>query len=116
MKTLFILNDAPYGNERSFNGLRIAGSLSRREGEQVKVFLLGDGAVCAKKGQKVPPGFYNIELMLKGVMRHNSEIGVCGACMEVRGMTSEELFEGAKSKSLEELTDWTIWADKVIIF
>ena len=30
--TLFILNDPPYGTERSYNGLRLAGSLSTREG------------------------------------------------------------------------------------
>ncbi|HEY5618545.1 MAG TPA: hypothetical protein VIK60_11420 [Vicinamibacterales bacterium] len=34
-KTLFILNDPPYGTERSYNGLRLAGALSKREGEQV---------------------------------------------------------------------------------
>ena len=26
MKTLFILNDPPYGSERSYNGLRLAGA------------------------------------------------------------------------------------------
>lgn len=35
-KTLFILNDAPYGTERSYNALRLAGSLSSRDGEEVK--------------------------------------------------------------------------------
>lgn len=39
--TLFILNDAPYGTERGYNGLRLAGSLAKREGEQVRVFLIG---------------------------------------------------------------------------
>ena len=29
-KTLFILNDPPYGTERSYNALRLAGSLSAR--------------------------------------------------------------------------------------
>lgn len=51
MKTLFILNDAPYGNERSYNALRLAGTLSKVEGEEVKVFLIGDAASCAKGGQ-----------------------------------------------------------------
>lgn len=52
-KTLFILNDPPYGTERSYNALRLAGSLARRPGEEVKVFLMGDAAsrsalyVCA---------------------------------------------------------------------
>ncbi len=40
-KTLFILNDAPYGSERSYNAARLAGALSRREGEEVKLFLMG---------------------------------------------------------------------------
>jgi uncharacterized protein involved in oxidation of intracellular sulfur len=31
-RKLFILNDAPYGTERSFHGLRLAGALSKREG------------------------------------------------------------------------------------
>jgi uncharacterized protein involved in oxidation of intracellular sulfur len=31
-RTLFILNDAPYGTERSYNGVRLAGALSKREG------------------------------------------------------------------------------------
>ncbi len=29
-KTLFILNDAPYGTERSYNAVRLAGSRSAR--------------------------------------------------------------------------------------
>ncbi|MEQ1759716.1 MAG: DsrE family protein [Vicinamibacterales bacterium] len=31
--TLFVLNDAPYGTERSYNGLRLAGALSKHGGE-----------------------------------------------------------------------------------
>ena len=76
-KTLFILNDPPYGTERSYNALRLAGSLARRPGEEVKVFLMGDAASCAKANQKVPQGYYNVELMLQGpASRHGVEIGV----------------------------------------
>lgn|SRR3989338_5847954 len=116
MKTLFILNDQPYGTERSYNGLRLAGSLSKREGEEIKIFLIGDGAACAKKGQKVPSGYYNIEVMLRNVARNKGEIGVCGTCMDARGIGEAELAEGAKRSTLEELTNWTLWADKVITF
>lgn len=77
-KTLFILNDAPYGTERSYNAVRLAGSLSKREGEEVKIFLIGDAAACAKARQKVPQGYYNLEVILKGPARHGAEIGVCG--------------------------------------
>ena len=116
MKTLFILNDAPYGTERCYNGLRLAGSLAKREGEQVKVFLMGDAASCAKKGHKLPQGYYNIELMLKSVSRSSGEIGACGTCLDARGITEGELAEGTRRSTLDELTNWTTWADKVIPF
>jgi len=116
MKTLFILNEAPYGNERSYNGLRLAGSLSKVEGEEVKIFLIGDAAVCAKAGQKVPEGFYNIQVMLGRVVRNNGQVGVCGTCMDARGIAESELSEGTHKSTLAELTTWTQWADKVIVF
>ena len=116
MKTLFILNDPPYGTERSYNGLRLAGTLSKAEGEEVKLFLIGDAASSAKAGQKVPEGFYNIQLMLGRVVRNGAQVGVCGTCMDARGITEAELVEGTHKSTLAELTNWTQWADKVIVF
>ena len=46
MKVLITINDAPYGSERAYNALRLAGSLAKREGVEVRVFLVGD-AVAA---------------------------------------------------------------------
>jgi uncharacterized protein involved in oxidation of intracellular sulfur len=116
MKSLFILNDPPYGTERSYNALRLAGALARREGEQVRVFLMGDAAAGAKRSQKVPAGYYNVEVMLGAIARRGGEIGVCGTCMEARGMGAEELADGAHRGTLEELADWTQWADRVLPF
>jgi len=115
-KTLFILNDPPYGTERSYNALRLAGALSKREGEEVKLFLIGDAASCAKAHQKVPQGYYNVEVMLRGAAKHGAELGVCGTCMDARGVTDAELAEGAKRSTLEQLADWTQWADKTLVF
>ena len=116
MKTLFVLNDAPYGNERSYNGLRLAGALSKAEGEEVKLFLMGDAASCAKGGQKVAEGFYNVQLMLGRVVRNKAEVGVCGTCMDARGISDAELSDGAHRSTLAALTSWTRWANKVIVF
>jgi uncharacterized protein involved in oxidation of intracellular sulfur len=116
MKTLLILNDPPYGTERSYNGLRLAGVLAKRESEEVKVFLMGDAAACAKGGQKVPQGYYNIGRMLQVVSQHRGEVGVCGTCMEARGLEDTDLVQGARRSTLEELTDWTLWADRVLVF
>jgi uncharacterized protein involved in oxidation of intracellular sulfur len=116
VKTLFILNDAPYGSERSYNGLRLAGTLSKDEGEEVKLFLLGDAASCAKRGQKVAEGFYNIQIMLGRVVRNKAEVGACGTCMDARAIADAELMDGTRRSTLAELTSWTQWADKVIVF
>jgi uncharacterized protein involved in oxidation of intracellular sulfur len=64
---LFIINDAPYGDERPYNALRLAYNLVKREDTQVSVFLTADGVFCARKGQKTPDGYYNIERMVKAL-------------------------------------------------
>jgi len=115
-KTLIILNDPPYGNERSYNALRLAGALARAEDEAVRLFLIGDAASCAKSGQKVPQGFYNIELMLDRVTRTEALVGVCGTCLDARGIEDGELIAGTHRSSMEELATWTQWADKVLVF
>ncbi len=116
MKTLFILNDAPYGSERTYNALRLAGALAKQDGNPVRIFLIGDGASSAHHKQKVPQGFYNVGDMLGNVVRHGGEVGVCGTCMEARGMADSDISEGAHRSSLAELTEWTAWADKVLVF
>lgn len=68
-KTLFIINDAPYGSERPYNALRLALNLVKREAAEVRVFLTGDGVLCAQKGQKTPNGYYNVERMVASLAR-----------------------------------------------
>ena len=94
--SLFILNDAPYGSERSYNAMRLANALAKVEGESVRVFLMGDAAACAKAGQKVPEGYYNLGDMLKMAARRKVEVAVCG--------------------TLAQLAEWTVHADKVLTF
>lgn len=116
MKTLFILNDPAYGTERSYNGLRLAFALSKREGESVQVFLIGDGVGCAKQGQKTPNGYYNLESMLKGIANRGGEIAVCGSCIDARGIAESELAESASRGTMEQLAAWTADAGRVLVF
>ncbi len=116
MKILVILNDPPYGTERSYNGLRLAGALAKREGIELKVFLFGDAVGCALANQKLPDGYYHLDRMVASVVRHGGEIGCCGTCMDARAFTDDKLVEGARRSSLEDVTEWTIWADKVVSF
>lgn len=114
MKALIILNEPPYGTERSYNGLRMAKALAGKECE-VTVFLMADAVACGKAGQKVPLGFYNIELMLASVVRRG-QVLACGACMDARGIGENELIEDAKRSSMDELSQCTLEADKVLVF
>ena len=116
MNFLLILNDAPYGSERTYNGLRIAGTLAKREDSQLRIFLIGDAVTSAVSGQKVPGGYYNVQLMLSAPIKRGAAVGVCGTCMDARGVQQAQLTEGVNRSNMEELTDWIVWADKVIAF
>jgi uncharacterized protein involved in oxidation of intracellular sulfur len=113
MNTLFILNDGPYGTERGYNALRLARALSQTEGQTVRVFLMGDAVACAKAGQKVPEGYYNAGDMVRMV---GGEVGLCGTCMDARGLRDEDMVEGARRSTLKALVEWTAQADKVLVF
>jgi len=116
MKLLIILNDAPYGSERTYNGLRLAGSAARQAGVEVRLFLIGDASACAKSGQKVPSGYYNVQTMLAAAIRHGAVVGVCATCMDARGITDAELVPGAHRGTMDELTTWTLDAERVLVF
>jgi len=117
MRTVLILNDPPYGSERSYNGLRLAIALAKQDQDStVTVFLMADAVGCAKKGQKTPDGYYNIERMLKRFALGTHLILLCGACMDARGLTEAELVEGARRSTMDELVQATAAADKVLVF
>lgn len=115
-RVLLILNDPPYGTERSFNGLRLARALAMRDEVEVRVFLVGDAVGCAMANQKVPEGYYHLGLMIESVARHGGEVACCGTCLDARGITDDLLTKGSRRSSLHELTEWTLWADKVVTY
>ena len=113
MNTLFILNDGPYGTERSYNALRLARTLAKEDSQTVRIFLMGDAVTCAKAGQRVPAGYYNAGDMVRMV---GGETGLCGTCMDARGLTEEQVIDGVRRSTLLELAKWTAEADKVLVF
>jgi len=74
MQYLLIINDGPYGSERSYNALRLAMNLQKETQADIILGLMGDGVVNAIKGQDTPQGFYNIERMLKAVMAKKGKV------------------------------------------
>jgi uncharacterized protein involved in oxidation of intracellular sulfur len=113
---LLIINGSAYGLDSTFNAIRLAGSMSKRDGVDVTVFLMGDGVTAAMAGQRTPDGYYKLDRMLAGVVHHGGTIECCGTCMDARGVTEGMLVEGARRSTMEALTDRTLAADKVLVF
>ena len=117
MKSLFIINDPPYGTERVYNALRLAHALVKKDpASEVTVFLMADAVLAAKAGQKTPDGFYNIERMLKRVLSAKGRVLLCGTCMDARGIGDGEIMEGARRSTMDELAAATAEADKLLVF
>ncbi len=117
MKALFVLNDPPYGTERCYNALRLAHALLKSDpATEVTVFLMADAVVAARKGQKTPDGYYNLERMLKRVAVGKGKVLLCGTCMDARGMIEGDVMDGARRSAMDELAAATVEADKVMIF
>lgn len=116
MKVLLIVNGPAYGSDETFNALRLALALARRDEVEPRVFLMGDAVTCAVSGQKTPDGYYALDRMLKSFARHGGHIACCGTCLDARGLTKEHLIDEAPRSNMEELADWTVEADKLLTF
>lgn len=117
MKTLIIINDAPYGTEKAFNALRIANQINKDFPEtEVCIFLMADGVGCAIPNQNTPNGYYNIGRMLKLSLNKGTKLKLCGSCIEARGLKEITLIEKAEMSSMAGLTKLIIESDKVLTF
>ena len=116
MNILMIINGAAYGQDAHYNAVRLAASMAKRDEVSPRVFLMSDGVTVAMADQKTPDGYYKLDRMLSVVSRNGGQIGCCGTCMDARGITETMLVEGAARSTMDELTDWTLAADKVLVF
>lgn len=117
MNILFILNDAPYGAEKTYNALRLAMALQKdHPGTGVRIFLMADAVTAAIPAQGTPQGYYNIERMVRSVISRGGQVNLCGTCCEARGLKSLPLLEGAEVSTMSQLAQWTIESDKALVF
>lgn len=93
MNVLFIINGSAYGQDATYNGLRVTAAIT---------------------GQKAPEGYYHLDRMLGVVVQHGGEVGCCGTCMDARGITEGMLTGSTRRATMEELADWTLAAGKVL--
>lgn len=113
-----ILNTAPYGDEKVWNALRLAKALmTGADKMKANVFLLGDAVSTAKKGQKPPEGYYNLEIMLKELVDQGAKVVACITCINARGLKQEELLPGVRvGTTTGDLVHWVKESQKVLTF
>ena len=117
MNVLFILNEAPYGSEKTYNALRLAMALQKHHpGVAVRIFLMADAVTAALTAQNTPQGYYNIERMVKSVIAKVGQVKLCGTCCEARGIKSLPLIEGAEVSTMSQLAQWTMDSERVLVF
>ena len=68
-----------------------------------------------ESGQTVPWELYNIELMIDAVAR-KGEVLLCGTCAKAPRISNESVVEGAKRSTMQELAEYALAADKVLVF
>ena len=93
--------------------------MTRPTGRSEPTTACGWRSICSghrEGGSADPNGYYNLERMLKGVLRREGKVLLCGTCMDARGLREEELVEGCRRSSLDELSKLTLAADKVLVF
>lgn len=116
-KVLFILNDAPYGNEKVYNALRMAINLQKENSPiEIRIYLLADAVVCAVPNGQPFVERYNIEKMVHSILENKGQVKLCKSCAETRGVANSNLIQGAEIGTLSNLTSWVMDSDKILTF
>lgn len=68
---------------------------------------MADAVAGARQGQKTPDGYYNIERMLRRVLATRGTVLLCGTCMDARGLRDDEVLEGSRRSTMDELASET---------
>ena len=105
-----IITHAPYGQEKPFTALRFIQASFQHK---VNVFLVEDGVYVAKKGQDAD---VKIEAMLRDAINSGVNVKLCGSCAGARGVSQDEIVDGAGMGTMEDLVNWVDGSDKVLMF
>ena len=118
MQTItLVVSSAPYGSQRPHTAFRLAAALLlATETPRVQVFLVSDGVVAAKRGQKPPEGSYNLERTLAQLMANGVAVRLCVTCCEERGISQGEVVEGAVIGTMVGVAEAVLASDKVLSF
>ncbi len=121
-KVNIIVTQPPYGKEDAYGAIPMAASQVAAGNEASLIFASG-GVHSIVKGQKT--GYGDLAVWLKDVPTVESEITknidlvnffALDRDVEKRGISDDEIIEGIKKISLDELTDMILEADVNLVF
>ena len=111
-----VIQNAPYkGDNKAWHALRLAGA-ALAEDMKVRVHLLDDGAVLARRGHQVPDGAVALEKLLTELMECGLEVRACAMAMNECKLDEHDLIAGVKTGSMTALAGWIKESDIVLTF
>jgi len=111
VQILLILNDAPYGTERCYNGLRVALALAKSEPTTaITVFLMAMPG-CGKDGPEDPHRLLQCRAHAKGSGCRQGQILLCARVWMHAALLTPRCC-GARRSNMAELATLTLAADK----
>jgi uncharacterized protein involved in oxidation of intracellular sulfur len=95
--------------ETNWNALRLA-NLSLEKGDEVKVFLMGEGVEYEKNSSDK----FNIrEQIHKFISSSKAHVFACGTCLKLRNQGPTET---CPISTLKDFYEVATWADKILTF
>ena len=111
-----IINEPPYsGNDKAWNGLRLAKTLLEK-GQSINIFLIDKAIDIGKQNHVVPDGEINLEELVKDILSKGGVFKGCKTCITRCSVKNDPLIVGVEEGSMSALSNWVIDSDKVVCF
>ena len=113
-KLLIFLCDSPFQNESVDHAIEIA-KAALGKGHGVSIFLMMDGVYSPLMSQNGEPfKMSSVSQRLEELMQEGAEISACRVCMELRGVTRENIPENADIGGIFDLSEAIEESDVIV--
>ena len=82
---------------------------------QCNLFLVQDGVFVGLKEQ-APKQYPNHFELLENFVNEGGKLRICGVCTNARGISNDDLIDGAEVVGMHDFVEWVAESDKVLMF
>ncbi len=104
----------PYGSRNLTFVLKLS-KAAVEKGHNVKLWLSADSTTVLKKNQHKYKKRFHLEEDIKELLEKEVEIVACESCVEMRGVTEEDLIEGVPMKTMTWFMEAALTADASLL-